>query len=168
MDIDAERGCRRNRPNQPVDRASLPCQSSCRASSASSPGNTSVPEPSPHRPSGFPSGAPSGSWANTATIGDVAAFVTSKNAGPYKVALDIVFSTAADYQRFVGHAGLDREAVAAIYGIPRADVLDVIHFAPAFAVKVTLKRRITAGARGDSDVYGAQQHVPLMQHRIPR
>jgi len=126
-----------------------------------------VPEPSPHRPSGFPSGAPSGSWANTATIGDVAAFVTSKNAGPYKVALDIVFSTAADYQRFVGHAGLDREAVAAIYGIPRADVLDVIHFAPAFAVKVTLKRRITAGARGDSDVYGAQQHVPLMQHRIP-
>jgi hypothetical protein len=109
---------------------------------------------------------PSGALANTATIGDVAAFVTSKNAGPYKVALDIVFSTAAEYERFLGQAGLDRAAVAAIYGIPLADVLDVIHFAPAFAVKITLRRRITAGATGDSDVYGAQQHVPLMQHRI--
>ena len=29
-----------------------------------------------------------------------------------------------------------------------ADVLDVIHFAPAFAVKITLRRRITAGASG--------------------
>src|SRR5262249_1137478 len=135
------------RSNQPVDRACPACHL---------PG---VPEPSPRRPSG--------SLANTATIGDVAQFVTSKNAGPYKVALDIVFSTVADYDRFVGHAGLDREAVAAIYGIPRADVLDVIPFAPAFAVKITLRRRIIAGARGDSDVYGAQQHVPLMQHRIP-
>ena len=117
-----------------------------------------MPEQSPRRPSG--------ALANTVTIGDVAAFVTSKNAGPYKVALDIVFSTAADYGRFVGQAGLDRAAVAAIYGIPLADVLDVIHFAPAFAVKITLRRRITAGATGDSDVYGAQQHVPLMQHRI--
>ena len=117
-----------------------------------------MPEQSPRRPSG--------ALANTVTIGDVAAFVTSKNAGPYKVALDIVFSTAADYGRFVGQAGLDRAAVAVIYGIPLADVLDVIHFAPAFAVKITLRRRITAGATGDSDVYGAQQHVPLMQHRI--
>ena len=117
-----------------------------------------MPEQSPHRPAG--------ALANTVMIGDVAAFVTSKNAGPYKVALDIVFATAADYERFVGRAGLDREAVAAIYGIALAEVLDVIHFAPAFAVKITLRRRITAGARGDSDVYGAQQHVPLMQHRI--
>jgi hypothetical protein len=109
---------------------------------------------------------PSGALANTVTIGDVATFVTSKNAGPYKVALDIVFSTAADYERFIGQAGLDRKAVAAIYGIPLTDVLDVIHFAPAFAVKITLRRRIIAGASGDSDVYGAQQHVPLMQHRI--
>ncbi|MBI2735196.1 MAG: DUF4387 domain-containing protein [Rhodospirillales bacterium] len=109
---------------------------------------------------------PSVSLANTVTVGDVAAFVTSKNAGPYKLTLDIVFSTAADYERFVGQAGLDREAIAAIYGIPLADVLDVIHFAPAFAVKIALRRRITAGAPGDSDVYGAQQHVPLMQHRI--
>ena len=104
--------------------------------------------------------------ANTVTIGDVAAFVTSKNAGPYKQTLDIVFSTQADYERFVAQAGLDREAVAALYGIPLADVLDVIHFAPAFAVKIALRRRITAGSSGDSDVYGAQQHVPLMQHRI--
>lgn len=104
---------------------------------------------------------------NTVAIGDIATFVTSKNAGPYKVALDIVFATAEDYRRFVATSGLDRDAVAAIYGIPREDVLAVIHFEPASAVKVTLRRRIPAGSLGDSDVYGAQQHVPLMQHRIP-
>jgi hypothetical protein len=32
----------------------------------------------------------------------------------------------------------------------------------ASAIKVTLKRKRAQGARGESDMYGCQQHVPLM------
>jgi hypothetical protein len=37
----------------------------------------------------------------------------------------------------------------------------------AFALKVTLVRDHAAGAPGDNDCYGAQQHVPLLSITIP-
>lgn len=38
----------------------------------------------------------------------------------------------------------------------------MIYFDPAKAVKVTIKRPIPSGALGEVDVYGAQQHAPLV------
>jgi hypothetical protein len=40
--------------------------------------------------------------------------------------------------------------------------LGVYFWESALAVKVTLKRDISAGAPGDRDCYGAQQHAPLL------
>lgn len=100
------------------------------------------------------------------TIGDIATFVTSKNAGPFLIAIDIVFPDRQSYRRFVDDAVLDRQTVARLYGIPLADVIAIIPFDPAHAVKVTLRRPIASGTPGDTDVYGAQQHVPIMQHQI--
>ena len=38
----------------------------------------------------------------------------------------------------------------------------MLPFAPALAVKITLPREIASGDVGDRDVYGAQQHAPLL------
>ena len=38
----------------------------------------------------------------------------------------------------------------------------VIAYAPAFAIKIVLPRTTIAGDPGDRDVYGAQQHGPLL------
>jgi hypothetical protein len=38
-----------------------------------------------------------------------------------------------------------------------------VEFDPAYAVKITIRRPLGSGAVGDTDVYGAQQHVPLME-----
>jgi hypothetical protein len=46
------------------------------------------------------------------------------------------------------------------------DVLKIIEFDPAYAVKITMRRPLGSGALGESDVYGAQQHVPLMEHAV--
>ena len=100
------------------------------------------------------------------TIGDVAQFVTSKNAGPFLLTLDIVFGDEAAYRTFKRLRPLDRHVIAALYGIADADVLDIIEFDPAYAVKVTMRRPLGSGALGETDVYGAQQHVPLMLHEI--
>jgi len=40
-------------------------------------------------------------------------------------------------------------------------------FAQALAFKVTMKRHVDSGSVGDTDVYGAQQHAPLMKISIP-
>ena len=101
------------------------------------------------------------------TIGDLAAFVTSKNAGPFLLTLDVVFADAKTYERFKALKVLDRATVGRLYGIREEDVLKIIEFDPAFAIKITLKRPWGSGAVGESDVYGAQQHVPLMELRVP-
>src|SRR5574342_1148004 len=105
--------------------------------------------------------------AMTTTLGDLATFVTSKNAGPFLLTRDVVFPDAASYARFRALGILDRGTVAGLYGIDAADVLDIIEFDPASAIKVTLRRPWGSGAVGESDVYGAQQHVPLMQLAVP-
>lgn len=103
----------------------------------------------------------------TRTIGQIAKFVTSKNAGPFLLTLDVIFPDEATYRRFKGLRALDRATVARLYGIKDDDVLKIIEFDPAYAMKVTLRRPWGSGAVGETDVYGAQQHVPLMQHAVP-
>ncbi len=102
----------------------------------------------------------------TRAIGDIARFVTSKNAGPFLLTLDIVFPDEATYRRFKALRALDRATIARLYRVDEADVLKIIEFDPAYAIKVTLRRPWGSGAVGESDVYGAQQHVPLMEHRV--
>ena len=41
-------------------------------------------------------------------------------------------------------------------------MLDVVWFPVAKAVKATIVRPLPSGALGERDVYGAQQHAPLM------
>jgi hypothetical protein len=99
----------------------------------------------------------------TRTIGELAAFVTSKNAGPFLLTLDVVFPDAATYARFTRLRALDPVVVAGRYGITADDVLRIVEFDPAYAVKITIRRPLGSGAVGETDVYGAQQHVPLME-----
>jgi uncharacterized protein DUF4387 len=57
------------------------------------------------------------------TIGDIAKFVTSKNAGPFLLTLDVVLADEATYRRFKALRALDRATVAKLYGIEEDDVL---------------------------------------------
>jgi hypothetical protein len=49
-----------------------------------------------------------------------------------------------------------------LYGISEDVILHLVYFDPAKAVKVTITHPIPSGALGETDVYGAQQHGPLM------
>lgn len=98
-------------------------------------------------------------------LADVARVIRSKNAGPFALTLDIIFRDRQSYIAAVSEpGGLSRERFAALYGCPLADVGPVIHYEPALAVKVTLRRALPSGSFGDSDVYGAQQHAPMLAH----
>lgn len=100
-------------------------------------------------------------------ITQVAAVIRSKNAGPYELTLDIMFKNEADY-RYVKEIGFfTRDLLAGLYGISVDKILDVIHFDPASAVKCTMVRPLVSGAPGDADIYGAQQHAPLLGLMIP-
>lgn len=100
-------------------------------------------------------------------IADLAQFVTSKNAGPFLLTVDIVFGDAETYQRFKALAPLTKAGVAELYGLDADQVLDIIPFDPAYAFKITMRRPWSSGAVGETDVYGAQQHIPIAEFDIP-
>ena len=94
-------------------------------------------------------------------LSDIAQVIRSKNAGPRRLTLDVMFASDADYQRVAQSPALGAEAVGLLYGVP-AEAVTVIPYPAGRAIKIVLARRIMAGDPGDVDVYGAQQHAPLL------
>lgn len=93
---------------------------------------------------------------------DVASVIRSKNAGPYEITFDIIFKEYEFYKKFVEAQILTKESFAKLYGISVDEVLGVISFHPAWAIKITIVRPLCSGGLGETDVYGAQQHSPLL------
>ena len=94
-------------------------------------------------------------------LSDIAQVIRSKNAGPRRLTLDLMFATDADYSRVVQSPALSRDRIGALYGVGVDDVT-VIPYPVGRAIKIVLARPIMAGDPGDRDVYGAQQHAPLL------
>jgi hypothetical protein len=98
---------------------------------------------------------------------DIARVIRSKNAGPFELTFDIIFNDAETYERAKKSGIFSRELFAEIYRIPLDRVLNFCFFDPAHAVKATIARAVSSGTAGDSDVFGAQQHAPLLEIEIP-
>lgn len=95
-------------------------------------------------------------------IRDIASVIRSKNAGPFELTFDIIFKDFSVYERVKKARAITKDMFAALYEIPVSDILNLVYFDPAKAVKITIIRPIASGNRGESDVYGAQQHAPLL------
>lgn len=93
---------------------------------------------------------------------DAARVIRSKNSGPFELTLDILFKDALTYRLFRDRSIIDVSLIAKLYGVDETEVLSVVWFEPANAVKATLRRRLPSGSPGDTDIYGAQQHGPLL------
>ena len=100
-------------------------------------------------------------------LSELASVIRSKNAGPHVLTLDILFSRQSDYLRLKQSRFFSADRIAAAYGISTDQVLKAVYFDPAWAVKINLLRPLTSGDLGDGDVYGAQQHAPLLALMVP-
>jgi len=88
--------------------------------------------------------------------------IRSKNSGPFELTLDIMFKNRQYFECFRRGKIITRRKIAGLYGVSPKDILGIIYFEPACAVKITLRRPLPSGAPGDTDIYGAQQHAPLL------
>ena len=98
---------------------------------------------------------------------ELARVIRSKNAGPFELTLDILFRDRAAYDLVEASGVLDRAHIAALYQLTEDQVLSVHFYPPALAYKATVVRPISSGTVGDSDVFGAQQHAPLLGIVVP-
>jgi len=94
---------------------------------------------------------------------DISAVIRSKNSGPYELTLDIIFKNRELFDRVAALGFINESLIADLYKLDAKDVLSVIQFPQACAIKATIIRPCGSGDLGERDVYGAQQHAPLLE-----
>jgi hypothetical protein len=97
------------------------------------------------------------------TLADLAKVIRSKNAGPFEITFDVMFDDPARYELVKRLAVINVAAIASLYNVRHDDVLVCRPYDAALAFKITLRRPVGSGDITDRDVYGCQQHVPLMR-----
>ena len=93
---------------------------------------------------------------------DIAQVIRSKNSGPYELTLDIIFKDWDVFDRVCAAGAIHRALVCDLYRITEDKIINIVEFKPAKAIKITIVRPIASGDLGETDVYGAQQHGPLL------
>ena len=96
------------------------------------------------------------------TLGEVADVIRSKNAGPFVVTFDILFECVKDFEAVRDAGFITRQTVANLYNLSENELLNFGYYPFARGIKFSVRRLVSSGAPGDSDVYGAQQHAPLL------
>ena len=94
-------------------------------------------------------------------LADLARVLRSKNAGPLTLTIDILVEDRARFEKLAASPALSAASIARLYGLDVEDVT-VVAVPAALALKISMPRPIVAGSPGDRDVYGAQQHRPLL------
>jgi hypothetical protein len=100
------------------------------------------------------------------TLNELTSVLRSKNAGALLCTLDLMFEDEATYRRVRDSGVLTPELIAQRYGISH-NAVSIIPYDVAYAIKITIPRLVPSGHPGDTDVYGAQQHAPLLDIEIP-
>lgn len=95
-------------------------------------------------------------------ITDIASVIRSKNSGPYELTLDIIFNEFSDFQKVADSGVINAQLICSLYNLTADKIVSIVAFAPAKAIKATFKRPLCSGDLGETDVYGAQQHAPLL------
>ncbi|KAI1759241.1 hypothetical protein GGR53DRAFT_165570 [Hypoxylon sp. FL1150] len=106
------------------------------------------------------------------TLGDLAKVVRSKNAGPYEITFDLIFESRDTYLKMKNSDLLSAKAIADAYNLLEGDIVWCGYFDPAQAFKATIPRiragkRTPGGSFMENDVHGSQQHLPLVNVKLP-
>jgi hypothetical protein len=92
---------------------------------------------------------------------ELACVIRSKNAGPLTISFDLMFPTETAYWQAARSPALRPGSLAAVFDRPAEDI-QVTPYPAALAIKIAMPREVVSGSPGDRDVYGAQQHLPLL------
>jgi hypothetical protein len=97
---------------------------------------------------------------------EIAQVIRSKNAGPYELTLDVMLKDQETFEKLRAANAINAQVIAQLYRIPEEDVISIVYFPNARAIKATIVRPMPSGALGERDVYGAQQHAPLVDLEV--
>ena len=100
------------------------------------------------------------------TLGSLAQLIRSKNAGPWNLTVDVMFPDIETYRHVVDSDVISQESMGKVFGVPAGEV-EIFHYSPANAIKVSFPREYPNGHPQDRDIFGGQQFAPLVDLEVP-
>ena len=100
------------------------------------------------------------------SLRELAKVIRSKNAGPFLLTLDVLMANGETFEKVKDSGAINPQTISQLYGIP-PDKIQIFFYPAGLAVKITIPRPVASGDIEDRDVYGAQQHTPLLDLKIP-
>ena len=101
-----------------------------------------------------------------AKLWQVTKLIRSKNAGPFELTFDVIFKDQATYEKVRDAKLINAAWFAKTYQLT-PEVVTIINYDAASAIKITIPRPTISGDIDDSDVYGGQQYGPLVGLEVP-
>jgi len=101
-----------------------------------------------------------------AQLWEVAKLIRSKNSGPFELTFDVIFKDHEAYEKVRDAKLISADWFAKTYRLT-PEVVSVIHYDAASAIKVTIPRPTISGDVDDTDVFGGQQYGPLVGLEVP-
>jgi hypothetical protein len=101
-----------------------------------------------------------------AKLWELTKLIRSKNSGPFELTFDVIFKDRESYLRVRDAKLINAEWFARTYRLT-PEVVSIINYDAANAIKITIPRPIVSGDVNDTDVYGGQQHGPLVDVEVP-
>ena len=96
---------------------------------------------------------------------EVTKLIRSKNAGPWELTFDVIFKDDAMYRRVRDAKTINAEWFAKTYRLT-PEVVTIINYDAASAIKITIPRPVISGDIDDTDVFGGQQYGPLVELEV--
>ena len=97
-----------------------------------------------------------------ANIRDFCSLIRTKNAGPFETGLDLIFKNKEVYEKAKNSGQITKALLSDLYRIRPEDIRVFYWFDQGNLLKITIPRR-PAGSPGENDLYGDQQHAPLLK-----
>ena len=101
-----------------------------------------------------------------AKLWQVAQLIRSKNSGPFELTFDVIFKDREIYEKVRDARVINANWFARTYKLT-PEVVSVIEYDAAAAIKVTIPRPVISGDVDDTDVFGGQQYGPLVDLEVP-
>jgi Domain of unknown function (DUF4387) len=99
------------------------------------------------------------------TVGDVATYVRSKNAGPFWMTIDIFCDTPARFAQLKNSKAIQKEVVARVYHVA-AEKVKIFTIPHLHVIKISLPRPHPQGDTYERDMHFGQQYVQIFNLAI--
>ena len=96
---------------------------------------------------------------------EVTKLIRSKNVGPWELTFDVIFKDDEMYRKVRDAKTINAEWFAKTYRLT-PEVVTIINYDAASAIKITIPRPVISGDIDDTDVFGGQQYGPLVELEV--